>query len=115
MELEIYDRKDYKKGDSIIVQGEEARNLYIIEKGLVEIWHLKDGVRKTITQLGPGRIFGEMAFVDSAPRTATATASEPTICIRVSGKKLTEELEHCPPFIRALMKVLVKNLRVTTK
>jgi signal transduction histidine kinase len=46
--------------------------------------------------IGPGDFFGEMAVVDDAPRSATATAETPTKTFFLSRDKLLDLLQHRP-------------------
>ena len=62
--------RDFKAGDVIFRQGDPARELFIIQSGEVEI-RLVNRVLETLPQYS---IVGEMALIDSAPRSATAIA-----------------------------------------
>jgi CRP/FNR family cyclic AMP-dependent transcriptional regulator len=113
MTTELLDRQIFNNGDDIIMEGQEGLHLFIIEKGHVEVWKRVGGEKKVVTKLGPGRIFGEMALIDNSPRYATVTAIEQVVCLRVSQNKLSENIEACPPFIKALIKILVNNIRIS--
>jgi len=64
----------YEKGQSIFRQGESARDFHLVISGEVAIT-VRD---REVTRLGPGRVFGEMSLLEKIPRTASATAAEPT-------------------------------------
>lgn len=114
MTTELLDRQIFKEGDEIIMEGQEGLHVFVIEKGSVEVWKRINGEKQTITRLGPGRIFGEMSLIDNSPRSATVTALEQVVCLRVSKAKLDENLDKCPPFVRALIKILVNNIRASS-
>jgi len=75
-----------KAGDAIIREGEEGDCVYIIEEGQVEVSMAitmgaglfdedKGAMDKVLVKLGPGTMFGEMAFIfDHDLRSATITA-----------------------------------------
>jgi len=65
----VEDRK-FQKGNVIFRKGDPGTSLYIIEKGRVSV-SLED---ETISELGPGETFGEMALLWHEPRTATVKA-----------------------------------------
>jgi CRP/FNR family cyclic AMP-dependent transcriptional regulator len=70
-------------GDVIFNQGEPARELFIIQSGMVEI-RLGNRVLETLSQYS---IFGEMALIDAAPRSATAVAVTDAKLVPVSEKQ----------------------------
>ena len=65
--------------EAIVEQWQVSRDLYVVLSGAVEV--TADG--STLTTLGPGEFFGELAAIDwgagfARTRTATVTATEPT-------------------------------------
>jgi CRP/FNR family cyclic AMP-dependent transcriptional regulator len=63
--------KHFRDGDIIIKEGESGTEMFIISSGKVAI---SKGVTTNLAILAEGDIFGEMALVDSRPRSATAKA-----------------------------------------
>ena len=63
--------RDFKAGEVIFIQGDDARQPFIVQSGEVEI-RLGNRLLETVSQYG---IFGEMALIDAAPRSATAVAA----------------------------------------
>ena len=63
--------RDYKAGDVIFREGDAAQELFIVQSGEVEI-RLGNRVLEKLPQFS---IFGEMALIDAAPRSATAVAA----------------------------------------
>jgi MFS family permease len=59
-----------RQGEAIITQGEAGEGYYILVEGTVEV--LVDGL--SVTSLGPGEAFGEIALLLDTPRTATVLA-----------------------------------------
>ncbi len=74
-----------KPGETIFKEGETAKELYVIQSGQVEI---QLGNRLLAT-LEANDIFGEMALLDSAPRSATAIAKTDVALVPISriGKR----------------------------
>jgi len=60
----------YAKGDTIIKQGDEGDNFYIIDEGEVDVFVNGNHV----TTIGEGYGFGELALIYGQPRAATVTA-----------------------------------------
>jgi len=63
-----------KAGRVIFNENEQGDTMYIIQKGRVKITKRIGNVEKILMVLQKGDFFGEMAIVNQAPRTATATA-----------------------------------------
>ena len=62
--------REFKAGDVIFHQGDEAKELFVIQNGKVEI-RFGNRVLETLSDYA---IFGEMALIDAATRSATAVA-----------------------------------------
>ncbi len=90
----------FMKGDLIFREGDVPHNMYFIAKGSVDI--ISEVTGKTITTLGEGSFFGEMALVDDSLRTASARAA--SFCdLYTLGKDAFEKvLEHHPSFARSV-------------
>ena len=105
------DAIQFKRGSIIFREGDEARELFVIKSGHVRI---QIGNR-TITELGVDSIFGEMALIDSEPRSATATAITDVELVPVSEKQFLFLVSQTPYFALKVMRVLAQRLRVTNK
>lgn len=68
--------RNYLKGEVIFDQGDEGQALYIVQSGMVLICRQGQPSEGRIAQLGPGRLFGELALLDDSPRAAQARAEE---------------------------------------
>ena len=111
--LSILDRHTFLPGDVIFREGEMGDCAFIINQGLVEITK-KSGRRSVVLdRVGVQGIFGEMAMIDAKPRSATATALEPTQCLVIKNKVLRQKIDKADPFLRALLRIMVRNLRST--
>ena len=106
-------------GDDIFCQADPSKALYVIRHGSVKI-HQKSssGDNIEVANLGTGSHFGEMAFVDSEPRSASATATEKSEIVVLDYNKLDEILTANPAiavsFYKELAHFLCGRLRVTT-
>lgn len=64
------------KGTVLFYEGDPGQEMYIILSGKVRISKGAGGFEKILVVLGKGEFFGEMAILNSKPRSATATAIE---------------------------------------
>ncbi|MFK7956493.1 MAG: EAL domain-containing protein [Lysobacterales bacterium] len=98
-------------GEILFHEGDEADCAYIIEEGELEISTNSEGQQVVLTQLKPGEIVGEMGVIDSAPRTATATASGETHLMVVTRDQLTDRISQADPVLKLLVKILLDRYR----
>jgi CRP-like cAMP-binding protein len=71
-------RRKYPAGSVAIEAGQSERALYIIASGSVSIVQQSGQDRETELAIVPaGSTFGEIAFLDGGPRTASVRAREP--------------------------------------
>jgi EAL domain-containing protein (putative c-di-GMP-specific phosphodiesterase class I) len=104
----------YKAGDIIIRQGDLGASAFIIEKGRVEISILKpNGQEVVVGTRGPGAMIGEMAIIDSAPRTATVKASENCELLEITKEDFSARLKKADPVLRMTMQVILTRFRDT--
>jgi CRP/FNR family cyclic AMP-dependent transcriptional regulator len=96
-----------KAGETIFKEGEEAKELYVIKAGQVEI-QLGNRVLAT---LDANDIFGEMALIDSSPRSATAIAKTDVALVPVSKKDFVALVSRAPTFALDVMSMLARRLR----
>jgi CRP/FNR family transcriptional regulator, cyclic AMP receptor protein len=101
----------FKAGSTIFREGDEANQLFVIKSGQVRI---QIGNR-TVTELAADNIFGEMALIDSEPRSATAIAVTDVEVVPVSEKQFLFLVSQTPYFALKVMRVLAQRLRVTNK
>jgi CRP/FNR family cyclic AMP-dependent transcriptional regulator len=70
---------------------------------------------RTLAELSANSIFGEMALIDDAPRSATAVAKTDVELVPVSEKQFLFLVSQTPYFALKVMRVLAKWLRATNK
>jgi CRP-like cAMP-binding protein len=65
-------------------ENDATRELFVILKGTTRIGKtLYAGDEKELGLLGPGEFFGEMAFLDGGPRSASVWAAGETVALRI--------------------------------
>lgn len=89
--ISVGHRQTYNAGETIIREGEPSEELYIIQKGMVEVVVPHGAVPDVpgppeptpVVRLGKGQIFGEMGLVDQGRRSATirAVTDETTVFV----------------------------------
>jgi CRP/FNR family transcriptional regulator, cyclic AMP receptor protein len=103
--------RSFKAGETIFQEGDPAEELYVIQSGEVDI-RLSNRLLDT---LGPNSIFGEMALIDAAPRSATAVARTDVDLVPVGEKQFLFLVSQTPFFALNVMRVLARRLRAMNK
>ncbi len=98
-------------GQVIFHEGAPADGMYLVDRGAVRLWRLRDGEDVLLTTVGPGGIFGEMALIDGSSRTASASAVEQTVLLQVPKGTFDRKMKGCDPFVSELLLLLVHNIR----
>lgn len=99
--------RSLEAGERIFQAYDMGAEMYVVLEGQVEIT-----VDSTVLELlGPGAPFGEMALIDQAPRTATATAKTPCKLAVISEKRFLFMVQTMPHFALDIMKVMADRLR----
>ena len=68
--------KEYEPGETVFLEGEPGKALFIVLEGRVSISRAEDGGDQQLATLNAGAYFGELALIDDLPRAATARADE---------------------------------------
>src|SRR5438105_2718055 len=105
--------RQFEKGQSIIKEGEQGDELYVLFRGKVDV--LKSGLK--IATLKAGGHFGEMGLVDQAPRSATVSAVEDTSAISIDRDSLLKLMRRdallAVKLLWSFVQVLSERLRNT--
>ena len=101
----------FRAGDVIFKRGDVARELFIIQSGKVEI---RQGSR-VLAALSDYNVFGEMALIDSSPRSATAVAATDVVLTPVGKERFLSLIRNSPDMAISLMQVLTQRLRETAR
>jgi CRP/FNR family cyclic AMP-dependent transcriptional regulator len=100
-------RDTYSAGQTIFYEGEPGNVMFGVIEGEVEIT-LRG---RQLDTIGPGGIFGELALVDDAPRSATAVAKTACQVVRINEDRFTFLIEQTPFFAVQVMRIMADRLR----
>jgi CRP/FNR family transcriptional regulator, cyclic AMP receptor protein len=97
----------YESAATIFREGDPGDSLFIVESGEIKLTVLSPTRQEIIlASLGPGDMFGELALFDRVPRTATATAMDPSTCLVLRRDDFLAVVETEPSAIRAILRSL---------
>ncbi len=100
----------YKQGDIIFCEYEPGETFYFIQSGKVRVTKVVEGKEKTLDVFLTGDMFGEMALLENAPRTATAIAEEETKALCFNRENFDALLNANPQIAIKLLRILVKRI-----
>jgi len=103
--------RSFKAGETIFREGDPADELYVIQEGRVGV---QNGNRMLDT-LDSKTIFGEMALVDNAPRSAAAIAITDVKLVPVSERQFLFLVSETPYLALNVMRLMARRLRATNK
>ncbi|WP_439106291.1 cyclic nucleotide-binding domain-containing protein [Congregibacter sp.] len=96
----------YEPGEVIITQGERAQFVFNLTSGLADV--MVDGVPVGI--ISPGEIFGAMAALTHADRSATVRARSRCSVVKVPTSQFTELIKSNPATIQALLTDMANSI-----
>ncbi|GFR36038.1 Crp/Fnr family transcriptional regulator [Thermobrachium celere] len=110
---EIIVEREYKKGSSIFIEGEEAEAVYVVRNGKVKIYKTgSDGKEHIIHIMSDGDVFAESCIFEACPYPASAEAVEDTVLYVLENNKLEKLLEEHPKIAVELVKIMARRLRM---
>jgi len=94
-------------GRLIFEKGQPGDRAYAVVDGQVDI--VIDG--RTVDTAQPGSIIGEMALIDSAPRSASAVAMTPVKLVPIDERRFLFLVQQTPYFAIQMMQIMSDRLR----
>ncbi len=107
---QIAEELDFEEGERIMQEGEMGDSMYLIVDGVVQVFK---GERKVV-ELSERECVGEMAILDSEPRSATVQALSAVRALRIEREDFYELMNEKAEIARGIIKVLTRRLRSTT-
>ncbi len=112
LDLSVFERfaKTFQKNDILFCEFEPGDTFYLIQSGRVEITKIIDNIEKTIDILNPGEIFGEMAILEGAPRSASAIALDQVKVLEFNRENFEILMMGNPQIALKLLKLFTKRI-----
>ena len=105
-----------KRGATIAAKGDPGNNLFAVITGTVKISSSSpDGRSAILNLIGPGEIFGEIAVLDGAPRSADATANTNCELYIIDRRDFLPFVKSQPALAMKFIELLCTRLRWTSE
>ncbi len=102
----------FNTDQTIFMQGDTGDCMYLLLDGTIKVVsETPSGREVTLTLLGPGSFFGDMALLDGEPRSASTYAVEPCQAMALLRSDFFAFLDHTPGAARNLLGFLSQRLR----
>jgi CRP/FNR family transcriptional regulator len=106
--------RSYPAGSAILREGDPGDTCYVLRSGRARVVRQHaDGRAITLTNLGPGEIFGELAMFGGEVRSATVEAIDDVQAIAILAGDLKRLLNEHPEIAVKLLGALAERLRET--
>jgi hypothetical protein len=109
----------FRQFAEVVRRGDPSDAMYMILEGELRARVLIDGKESTLSTLTVGESFGELALLDSGPRSADVLANMDSTCLRLSTDSLELICREAPalatPFLKALSRSVCTRMRGLTK
>jgi EAL domain-containing protein (putative c-di-GMP-specific phosphodiesterase class I) len=103
--------RTFAAGAWIFREGEHGGSAYLVTRGRVKIATRRGGAERTLAEMGPGDVFGEVALIDAGPRSADAVALADTDLVEIRSESLATTLRDGDPLVPLILRVLAERFR----
>ena len=104
----LFTQKLYRPGEPIFKKGDSGDEAFIVMRGQVDIKLDENG--NPIASIPSGKVFGELAFLDGAPRNAFAVANQASILLVVHRSALNDLIQREPHLGMVVMRNMAMDL-----
>ncbi len=100
-------------------KGEHGDAMFCVLQGEVRARVMVGGRESTLSTMGVGECFGELAVIDESPRSADVVANVESVVLKISSGALKRLFQEAPalaaPFLLGLNKTITTRVRTLTK
>ncbi|HEX8330726.1 MAG TPA: cyclic nucleotide-binding domain-containing protein [Hymenobacter sp.] len=97
----------FEEGQEIFAKGEIGTSLFVLHDGQVGIFN----GNQQLATFGPGDYFGELALLDTEPRSASAAALSQVLAFRIDQEDFYDVMEERAEVLRNMLRMLCQRIR----
>jgi CRP-like cAMP-binding protein len=95
--------RSYERAEVIFREGEPGRDLFLVRQGTIHITCLTPAGTQIVTALGLGSMFGEVSYLDNAPRSASAIGVGAGEIYVIPAEELEQDAQRDPELAVSLL------------
>ncbi len=103
--------KSFPRGTVLCQEGDPGREMFIIQKGRVQVRKKVGNAEKVLAELTEGEFFGEMALLLEMDRSATVEAIEDSKILVIGPEAFESLLKNSPEIALKMLKKMALRLR----
>lgn len=104
--------RNFPRNTMVLCEGDQSDSLYVVLSGKVKVFLSdEEGKEVTLNVQGEGEYFGELALLDSSPRSASVVTVEETKLAIISKKAFEDCMEKNPGIPLKISRNLARRLR----
>lgn len=107
--------REYTDGEIIFKEGDEGRDLYIVQEGTVVIKKQIPAGELTLVEFSRGDFFGDMALLQSIPRFASAYSKGKSKILILQPGGFLLKIRRDPTFAFEMIQQLSARLKFTSE
>ena len=116
--IKVARTRPVKSGVTLFEAGDPGDGFYTLLEGSLRVILRGEEGEQVLAILSPGAIFGEMAYLNAAPRTADVIATEPSELLILTQDTMQKAMDRMPAvaarILHNLSLILVERLHETT-
>lgn len=100
-------------GEILFQEGSVGDQAYVIKEGQIEIFKEANGHQVQLAVRQSGEMIGEIALLESTPRTASGRALSDSLLLTISQEQFDQLLNASPSIARTMLNTITARLRST--
>ncbi len=117
--LDLLDEVKVQDSEVVVKQDEPGDSMYLVAEGELRVIHHRGGREIALATLKSGDFFGEIALVDSGPRSADVVAQGGARLLKITQASIAAQAGVYPTaafkFLIAVGRILVSRLRASNQ
>lgn len=112
----VVERVVFKKGETIVSEGDKGGVLYLLRKGSADVFKQSATGQQRLTTVKDGALFGEITFLTGEPASASVVANEDCIVYKMNRDGYTKLMQTSQELVYALFTyMLVYQAKIVRK